>query len=297
MTVSKARPLPAVLASLRRKSILSLRGAFMGGVLGGLLAEGSFLDGNPAGAATTIAVSGPATLPKNRPLPDGVLAWSGLTEETNVVVTDGQAHFVFSVTNISPRNITIQGIQPSCGCTTVQSPPLPWVIAAGTNGQFALIVRMVGKAREQAESALIDTDHGFKVVFVNLHIQPPAVPYRSRAELLHDDELARTDRQAIFQGECVTCHVRPGVGKDGKDLYYAICAVCHEGKNHLFPTPDLFAVKTPANVIFWLDGIAQGKPGTLMPAFSSNAGGPLSEMQIAGLARFLNTTDHLDAPP
>jgi len=278
--------------------MLSLRGVFMGGALGGLLTDGSFLNGSPAGAAPTTVVSASSVVSsKNQPLPAGVLAWNGLTEETNVVVTDGQAHFPFSVTNIFSRNITIQGIQTSCGCTTAQSPALPWVIPAGTNGQFTLTVRMVGKAREQSASALIDTDQGFKVVCVNLHIQPPAVSYRSPAELSHDNQLARADRQAIFHGECVTCHVNPGVGKNDKELYYAVCAVCHEGQNHLTALPDLFAIKTPANVVFWLNGIAQGKPGTFMPAFSSNAGGPLSEMQIAGLARFLNTTDHLDAPP
>lgn len=263
-------------------------------LIGGKLQAG---DGRPASVPAMTASRTPAASLQNTPLPDGVLAWNSLTQEAQARVTDGQAHFVFSVTNLSPRTVTIQGIRPACGCTTAQSPPLPWVIPVGTNGQFALTVRLVGKARQQAEAALVDTDRGFKVVYVNLDIQPPVVPYRSPAELLRDEQIARADRQAIFQGECATCHANPGVGKDGKDLYYAVCAVCHEGKNHRIAMPDLFAIKTPANVVFWLNWIAQGKPGTLMPAFSSGAGGPLSEMQIAGLARFLNTTDHLDNSP
>ena len=34
--------------------------------------------------------------------------------------------------------------------------------------------------------------------------------------------------------------------------------------------PDLHALKTPTNVEFWRIWIAHGKPGSLMPAFSTS---------------------------
>ena len=51
--------------------------------------------------------------------------------------------------------------------------------------------------------------------------------------------------------------------------------------------PDLHALKTPTNFEFWRIWIAHGKPGSLMPAFSTTDGGPLSDMQIASLASYL----------
>jgi hypothetical protein len=54
--------------------------------------------------------------------------------------------------------------------------------------------------------------------------------------------------------------------------------------------PDLHNIKTPTNVDFWQTWIAHGKAGSLMPAFSTADGGPLSDMQIASLAGYLNAT-------
>jgi mono/diheme cytochrome c family protein len=101
-------------------------------------------------------------------------------------------------------------------------------------------------------------------------------------------QVALTDRQAVFKGECVTCHVQRGEGKYGQALYDADCAICHEGEHRATRVPDLHALKTPTNFEFWRSWVAQGKPGSLMPAFSGIDGGPLSDMQIASLATYLN---------
>ena len=60
---------------------------------------------------------------------------------------------------------------------------------------------------------------------------------------------------------------------------------------------DLHDIKTPTNVDFWQTWIAHGKAGSLMPAFSSADGGPLSEMQIASLAGYLNMAFPWRPPP
>jgi hypothetical protein len=43
-------------------------------------------------------------------------------------------------------------------------------------------------------------------------------------------------------------------------------------------------------VDFWQTWTAHGKAGSLMPAFSTADGGPLSDMQIASIAGYLNAT-------
>jgi len=40
-----------------------------------------------------------------------------------------------------------------------------------------------------------------------------------------------------------------------------------------------------------------GKPGSLMPAFSSAEGGPLNDVQINSLAAYLNAAIPSKAPP
>ena len=89
--------------------------------------------------------------------------------------------------------------------------------------------------------------------------------------------MSKADRQAVFHGECATCHVKPGQGKYGKLLYDADCAICHEGEHRATMVPDLHALKVPTNVEFWQTWISHGKPGSLMPAFSTADGGPLSD--------------------
>jgi hypothetical protein len=54
--------------------------------------------------------------------------------------------------------------------------------------------------------------------------------------------------------------------------------------------PDLHQIKTPTNADFWQTWTAHGKAGSLMPAFATSDGGPLSDMQIASLAQFLAAT-------
>ena len=114
------------------------------------------------------------------------------------------------------------------------------------------------------------------------------MPKMSEADRALNLQMAAADRQAVFKGECATCHVQRGEGKYGQALYEADCAICHEGEHRATMVPDLHALKTPTNFEFWRIWIAHGKPGSLMPAFSTIDGGPLSDMQIASLASYLS---------
>lgn len=322
---------------------MKLRLFFVCGIAGIVLAGGRLLaaDGNPTNAvATTEAVYVPDTSHQNDPLPDGVLAWNSLTQETTVAADAGNARFVFSFTNIAtvhetalvtnittvthitavtnsfffwfkkyssitnfstatsittnnvakPVPVAILEVHPSCGCTTAQLPPLPWIIPPGSNGQFGLTVNLAGRTGMQVKTVNVKTDKGFKQLILKINILPPVVPTQSDADRAHALEMAKADRQTVFQGDCAICHVKPGTGKYGKPLYDAICAICHESTTRASMVPDLHNIKTPTNVEFWQTWIAHGKAGSLMPAFSIADGGPLTDMQIAFLAGYLNTT-------
>jgi len=254
-------------------------------------------DHTPTNAVTaTTAVYVPDTTHQNEPLPDGVLAWNSLTQESTVAADVGKAGFVFSFTNISPGNVTILDVHPSCGCTTAQLPPLPWVLSTGTNGQFGFTVNLAGRTGMQVKTVNVKTDKGTKLLTLKINILPPVAPSQSEAERAHALEMAKTDRQAVFHGDCAACHVKPGDGKYGPPLYTAVCGICHDSKTRASMVPDLHNLKIPTNVDFWQTWIAHGKVGTLMPAFSSAEGGSLSENQIASLAYYLNATFPSQSP-
>jgi mono/diheme cytochrome c family protein len=199
-----------------------------------------------------------------------------------------------TATGITTNNVTkpvpvvILDVHTSCGCTTAKLPPRPWTIPAGTNTQFDVTINLAGRSGMLLKTVDISTDKGTKRLILKVTILPPVTPVMSEADRLRALAVAKTNRQAVFQGECAVCHVRRGVGKYGQALYDADCAICHKIKNRATVVPDLHAIKTPTNDEFWRTWIAHGKPGSLMPAFSAADGGPLSDVQIASLVAYLN---------
>jgi mono/diheme cytochrome c family protein len=239
-------------------------------------------------ATNTVVMSSPIYAPNLAQasvlLPDGVLAWDGESKETNVNANAAVAGFVFNFTNVSSSPIVILNVRPSCGCTTAKLPPLPWTLAPGTNGQMMATVNLAGKSGTLYKSLNVYTDKGFKTLQLKITILPFVMPKMSEADRAQNVKIATADRQAVFKGDCATCHVQPGEGKYGLALYEADCAICHESEHRATMVPDLHTLKTPTNVEFWRIWIAHGKPGSLMPAFSTADGGPLSDMQITSLA-------------
>ncbi len=254
---------------------------------GGLFAG----DNTPANAvATGPAVYVPDTAHQNDPLPDGVLAWDGLTKETNAAADAEAARFTFNFTNVSPGQVVILSVYPGCSCTTFQLPPLPWILPPGSTGQFGVTVNLAGKTGLLFKAPKITTDRGFKQLMLKITILPPVMPTESEADRAHALEIAKADRQVVFRGDCMACHVKPGEGKYGKSLYDTVCAICHEGEHRSSLVPDLHNIITPTNLSFWQTWIAHGKAGSLMPAFSTSDGGPLSDIQITSLAQYLALT-------
>jgi Protein of unknown function (DUF1573)/Cytochrome C oxidase, cbb3-type, subunit III len=246
----------------------------------------------PTNVAPSVATTAPVYVPdmshSGEPLPDGILAWDNLTKSTDAAASQAEAHFTFNLTNVSNGNVAIMNVHPSCGCTTAQLPPMPWVLEPGTNGQINLTVNLAGKSGTLFKTVSITTDKGSKTLMLQIKILPPVVPTLTDTDRMRGVEMAKADRQAVFKNDCATCHVIPGNGKYGMALYNAVCAVCHEGAHRATMVPDLHTLKVPTNDQFWRIWIAHGKPGSLMPAFSVTDGGPLNDLQIASLAAYLN---------
>jgi cytochrome c553 len=251
--------------------------------------------------AQTVAATPPVYVPSmanaSGPLSDGILVWDGTTKETNAVADAAQAHFTFSFTNVSASPVVILNVHPSCGCTTAQLPPLPWTLVPGTNGQMNVTVNLAGKSGTLFKTVNVSTDKGSKTLLLKITILPLVIAALTDADRMRGVAIAKVDRQAVFHSDCAACHEKPGEGKYSKALYDAVCGICHEGGHRATMVPDLHALKTPTNLEFWQTWIAHGKPGSLMPAFSTTDGGPLNDMQIVSLANYLNSTIPSQVPP
>jgi len=272
---------------------MKLRRIFVCGIAGIVLVGARIFaaDSNPTNlVVTTSPVYVPDTSHASEALATNTLVWDSTSKETNATADAGNAHFVFSFTNVSAGNVVILNVRTSCGCTTAQLPPLPWIIPAGTNGQIGAIVNFAGKSGTLLKTMTVTSDKGFQTLMLKITILPPVIPTLTAADRERNMIAAKADRQAVFRGDCATCHVKPGEGKYGNALYDAVCAICHEGKDRSTMVPDLHNIKTPTNVDFWQTWTAHGKAGSLMPAFSTSDGGPLSDMQIASLAQYLAAT-------
>jgi len=231
----------------------------------------------------------PDTSHANEPMPDGVLAWNSLMETAEATNEQAFARFNFTFTNITAGNVTILNVHPSCGCTTAELPPVPWLLPAGTNGEIKLKVNLEGKSGTLFKQVAITTDKGIKNLMLRINIlPPPPMAEMTEAQRAAGLAAAKADRQAVFKGDCANCHVKKIEGKYGQQLYNAICAICHESPHRASMVPDLHNLPVPTNEEFWRTWITAGKAGSLMPAFATSQGGPLSDLQIASLAAYLN---------
>lgn len=203
--------------------------------------------------------------------------------EQNITLT-------FRVTNISLETAVIKDVKTSCGCTVAKLPSKPWQVAPGASGDLELIIDLQGKSGTLIKTATIETLRGTRVLMFQVVLpELPPAPLDPNARE-RNMQLATANRQAVFVGDCARCHVAPTVGLIGKPLYQAACGICHESEHRATMVPDLAKLDHPTNRDFWLALIIAGKPGTLMPGFSADLGGPLSKSQIESIANYLAVT-------
>lgn len=226
----------------------------------------------------------PLPRPANRQLPDGILEWDAISKDYQASPGETTAAFTFAVTNISNEDVVINWVRPSCGCTVADLPPTPWKLSPQQSGTMKLNVDLRGKHGTLSKHVSVDTSHGLKLLATRVHI-PQAVAGVDARE--RNMQLAMADRQIVFRGDCASCHSTPTVGKMGADLFVTACGICHEAPHRATMVPDLKALQIDPTKDYWKHWIVHGKPGTLMPAFAKDQGGPLTPEQIESLAEYL----------
>jgi len=196
--------------------------------------------------------------------------------------------FKFAVTNVSEVPVVIGSVRTSCGCTVAELPDLPWKLEPGADGTFDITMDLHGKRGSITKSVFISSDQGSKTIYVRGILPDPETLTADQRK--QNQMLAKADRQAVFKGQCASCHVTPTINKTGSTLFEAACNICHATAHRAEMVPDLSIAKADRDYEYWRKWIAEGKDGTLMPAFSKEMGGPLSDAQIISLADWLIRT-------
>jgi len=121
------------------------------------------------------AIPSKAKTPVNE-VPDSVLAWDATIKEYIAKPREAEALFTFNLTNLSPSLITIQSVTTSCGCTVAKLPPVPWIMAPGTNGQIHATMKLAGRSGIVMKSLTVNTDKGQRTLMVRANIPIPSDP-------------------------------------------------------------------------------------------------------------------------
>jgi mono/diheme cytochrome c family protein len=261
----------------------------------------------PQTPPVTPAIRRPISVPRPqnltaRPLPtvkpyqpatvgDDILSWDAVSKEYHAQAGETSANFSFSVTNVSKTNVVINWVRPSCGCTVAKLPPTPWTLPPEQGGNIELAVDLRNKFGVLSKYVSVDTSAGQKLLNIKITIpNNPQVAAGSGVDArTRNMQMAMADRQSVFRGDCASCHATPANGKKGEQLYAAACAICHDAPHRATMVPDLHALKNATGKDYWAHWIANGKPGSLMPAFAKAQGGPLDEEQVKSLAEFLDS--------
>ena len=222
------------------------------------------------------------------------LKWSAESIDYNAKAGEQSAPFTFFVTNVSTAEVSINSLRTSCGCTVAQLPTTPYKLLPGSNVPINVTMDLRGKSGSVTKTVSVDSSAGFKSLLVKVNMPaepapatagtPAAAPGMDRAKNIQS---ALADRQAVFKGDCVSCHVDKGKGNMGQELYAASCGICHDAEHRAAMVPDLKVPRTQRDLAFWQKWIMEGKPGTMMPAFAQIHGGPLTQEQIDSLTVYL----------
>jgi mono/diheme cytochrome c family protein len=180
--------------------------------------------------------------------------------------------------NTGDAPLEILSVQTSCGCTAAL--PAEKTVAPGRKSEIRLGYDSRGKVGEVTKIVTVLTTD----------------PARPQVELTVQGLVAAsghpmlTGTQNLFEGSCRACHADRGLGKKGRDLFAADCALCHEhhkmGGVFIAPAAEDMARLSPRAL---RKTIAGGRPGTGMPAYLAKRGGPLSKRDIASLVTYLKS--------
>jgi mono/diheme cytochrome c family protein len=212
------------------------------------------------------------------------LVWDETAKVHRSSTNESKVRFSFTVTNPGGEPVEIETVLASCGCTTTEIPPLPWILGPGETGSIGAVLNIVGKPDFVEKTITVVSSLGVQVLTMQVFLSPPASPNDRRTL---NQQMAFADRQAVFRADCARCHVPANVSEQkGEALFEAMCAICHAAPHRAAVVPDLTVVKSGREEAFWVKWIAEGREGSLMPAFAREHGGVLSPEQVHELAAY-----------
>jgi len=212
------------------------------------------------------------------------LAWDAVVKTYEAKPGETEAKVFFSATNNSKSDVVVERVQTSCGCSIAEIPSQPWILKPHEDGKINVTVNLTGKFGALAKTITVYFSSGDpKLLSIKL-----VLPENSGMQRLRNQQSALLDRQKVFNdSECAHCHADPTRGKTGKELFTAACGICHDSDHRATMVPDLHALNHPTDKIYWKQWITAGKPGSLMPGFGAELGGPLDSKQIDSLVDYL----------
>ena len=253
----------------------------------------------PASAFRPLTGPPPGTAVSVNPNPKA-LAFDSLLKTATATNGETKAEFSFAVTNLSSDDVVVSRVQTSCGCTAAQLPSQPWTLKPGDSGKIGVTVDLTGKYGTINKTATVISSAGSFPLYVRITLPALDSPGVRMGDRSRNLQIAAVDRQAVFRGDCATCHVTPTLGKTGHELYDTACGICHEAANRASMVPVLHALNKPTDAAYWTQWIQNGKEHTFMPAFALKSGGILSDVQIQSLVDYLEgdfkLQVRLDAP-
>lgn len=196
-----------------------------------------------------------------------------------------KAHFILY--NIGGQTLRVKEVSPSCGCTVAQLSKKTIAPGDFTQIDTVLDTRLKqGKIRKQI------------TVYSNAPQRPELALFLTGEVLAAEMAghkpitLKPQERLILFQGKCASCHVQQGVGKTGKALFLADCAMCHganaQGNHSAGPSLLQADYENAQTIAAIRTVIAEGsKRSPQMPPFSKKLGGPLTDDEIDSLVGFL----------
>jgi cytochrome c5 len=179
--------------------------------------------------------------------------------------------------NSSGNTITISRIKTSCGCTSVEFEKKS--VLPGEKIELTFKVQTEHKRGHFKKNARVYYEH---IPRPQLIFILGKVLAEEKTEKGHPP---KEKGLSLFSKKCVDCHLKPGIGKNGEQLYFADCAFCHGTNRQGGHGPPLKAIKPE-----WYEIISKGK-GASMPGFAKAHGGPRTEVQLESLLRYLGKSN------
>ena len=152
----------------------------------------------------------------------GIFATSGfaasglqVTQKLNqpTIQAGQELHGFITLKNLQSTPLKILGISASCGCTTLKLKNR--LLAPQATEKIDLIIDTRGKMGRVEKTVTI---------YHNGAGSPHVETIAFHAVRSKDQD---SGEEPIFQPPCSSCHLDPGMGKLGGDLYEAMCQICH----------------------------------------------------------------------